>query len=139
MRLKPISAVRGTDSSTLVAMPAQQDFRHFANLIARRLALSTQLDLIQAGDRSAIDANKMRMMCIRMFTVGNELKPPNVVPQFRATQQPDRTEVIQISKHRRLVKSTSLQSLINFGMRQGHGSGVQDLQSCHPCHGHPQS
>ena len=74
-------------------MPAQQDFRHFANLIAHRLALSSQLDLMQAGDCSAIDANKMRMMCVRMFTLGNKLKPPNMVAQLRATQQPDRYEV----------------------------------------------
>ena len=88
-----MSTIRGTDSSTLVAVPAQQDFRHFTNLIAHRLALPSQLDLMQAGDCSTIDANKMRMMCVWMFTFGKKLKPPNVVPQFRATRQSDRYEV----------------------------------------------
>ncbi|EMI58047.1 hypothetical protein RSSM_00566 [Rhodopirellula sallentina SM41] len=82
-------------------MPAKQDFSDFTKLLAGPLTSRGQLDVVQTGNGTAIDAQKVRMPAV-MFLI-DRFESPDVVANFGSPKQPSIHHVIQIAENGGLV------------------------------------
>ena len=102
--MTPGSGIQGSQSQylhTIVTVAAEQDFCDLSEASACGLALVGQFDLSHARNGAAIDTHKVWMRL--MLLSGDDLKSPNVITEFRTTQQVGRDHVIQVAEDRRLV------------------------------------
>lgn len=91
-------------------MTAKQYFGHFADRIALLTAAGRQLDVLEAGDTSAVHAEKVRMAFLVGMLGVDRLKTPNVITQFGSSQKPSLREIIEIAECCCFIKAVHCQS-----------------------------
>lgn len=125
--------------AAVVAVAAEKDFSHLADVFTVPQTPGGQANLIQAGDRSAVDANKVGMALLSRFGWVDGLEPPNVISQFATPQQPRFGQVIQVTECGGLVDATAAETIGHFGMGPGRVATPDHKERCHASRSCPQS
>ena len=102
--------------TAVVAVAAEKDLSHLADVFTVPQTPRGQANLIQAGDRPTVDANEVGMALLSRFGWIDGLEPPNVIPQFATPQKASFGQVIQVSECGGLVDATAAETIGHFGV-----------------------
>ena len=114
-RRKP-GLLRGETSATVRAVALQHDLCHVTEL-GLVLRGNVHVDARQAGGRTAVDAEEMRMVGF-VLVASLESESPHVVTQIDADDKSCFGQVREAAKDRGGAESATLQLFGHFGMRE---------------------